>query len=97
MNVYSLDIQIIATAYIVAESEEQALEIANRDLTETGIEFSDRHQSIGDNICLDGTVFANLVDNDEEIALSPAMSLNTRAGAYTLDQIDLAEELEDVD
>jgi hypothetical protein len=95
VNVYSIDVPIVATAYIVAESPEAALEIANRDLADTGIHFSDGYQPLGDNLCIDGCTYDLLLDNDEEIALSPAMSLNEKS--YSLDDIDLVEEFDDAD
>lgn len=89
MNLYSINIPIIATAYILAEDENQALHIANRDLTNTGLEFSSRHQSVGNNVCIDGQPYTGLYDNEEEIALSPAMSLNR--ARYRLDEIEEVE------
>lgn len=93
MKLFSLDIPLVATAYIKADSAEQALKLANEWMTETGIEFSSRHQNIGEQLCIDGCPYACLARNDEAIALSPAMSLNTKA--YVLDDIEpVAFELE---
>lgn len=89
VNVFRIDIPVYATAYITAESADEALKIANSDLTETSVEFSDRHQSLGDSICMDGRPFTCLIDNDERIALSPIMSLNRRR--YLADDIELTE------
>jgi hypothetical protein len=42
VNVYSIDIKICATAYIKAETEEQAMEIAKREFVEnSGMELPD--------------------------------------------------------
>ena len=96
VNVYSIDIPLVATAYIKANSPEEALDIANAELTDRGLEFSNRYQPIGEAVCMDGGSFEGLLDNEEDIALSPAVSLN--ASKYCLRDIDLAEELEvDVD
>lgn len=95
MNVYSIDILIGGTAYIKAESEEEALSIAKSNMDLVGIEFSDRYQPIGDNICMDGRSFQNLIDHDEEIALSPVMTIHKvwDKGATP----EFVEELEDVE
>jgi hypothetical protein len=93
VNVYSLDIQIAATAYIKAESEEEARNIAS-DLPNDFIEFSDRHQTVGDDICVDGTPFRGLWENDETTALSPAMTIT---GVSNLEGLELVEEDIDVE
>jgi hypothetical protein len=93
VNLYQLNVNIVGTAYIKAESQEQALEIANRDLRDVGLEFSDRHDPIGDNICVDGCQFDGLLDNDEEIAFSPAFSINADQNEFTLDDVSFEEEL----
>jgi hypothetical protein len=92
MNVYSIDVRIVATAYIKAESEAEALEII-RGVKDTGLEFSSRHQSIDDDICVDGGDYRSLYDNDESIALSPAMTLVEPIG----EDLDLSEEDIDVE
>lgn len=93
MNVYSIDIQVAATAYIKAESEEQALEIAT-SLVNEGLEFSSRHQTIGDDVCMDGSQFRDLHDNDETTALSPAMTV---IGTFNGQGVELVEEDIDVE
>lgn len=95
MKLYQLNVNIVGTAYIKAESEEQALEIANRDLRDVGLEFSDRHQPIGDNICIDGCPFEGLVDNDEDIAFSPAFSINAEQNEFSASDISFEEDLVD--
>jgi hypothetical protein len=93
VNVYSINIPIVATAYIVAENGGEALAIANRYLTDTGIHFSDRYQELDANICIDGGSYDSLLENEQEIALSPAMSLNEKY--YSSEEIELVEELEE--
>lgn len=39
MNVYGINLQLIATAYIVAESEDEAKKIIARELTDCGAEL----------------------------------------------------------
>ena len=91
MNIYSIDVQIVGTAYIKAESEEEALKIAN-SLPNEFLEFSNGHQCIGDDICMDGGSYQGLADNDEPVALSPAMTIT---GVFNGEGIELVEELED--
>lgn len=80
MNIYSLDVKVGATAYIKADTPEQALELAKQHMTYTGIQFSDRHQNLdeaGDPvICMDGRPYPALAENEEVIALSPVMTIH---------------------
>lgn len=90
MRLFKLDVPIWATAYIKANSAEEALNIANAEMIETGIELSDRHQSVSEAICIDGRPYACLKDNEEDIALSPAMSFDTnRYGIAMIEEVDL--------
>lgn len=86
MKLYGIDVDINATAYIKAETREEALAIARRDLTNTGLELSSRHWSLGDNLCVDGRSYECLLENEEDIALSPAMSINEQQ--FRLDDVD---------
>lgn len=90
-QVYSIDIKICATAYIVAESLEEAQDLAN-DLEDKGIELSSRYQPIGDDMCIDGSSYEALAENDERVALSPAMTIH---GLWTKsDTVELVEAIE---
>lgn len=99
MKLFSTDIMICATAYIKAESEEEALKIAQAELKDRGIEFSNRYQGLDDNLCIDGRPYECLLDNDEEVALSPAMTIHgpwhsttVVGGTHTLDEVEVEEE-----
>lgn len=96
MNVYSFDVNLVGTAYIKANDPEDALKIAET-LVDTGLEFSDRHQYLGDDICMDGGSFRGLYDNDEAIAFSPAMSINGEDNHFSSDSLQLVEEDIDVE
>jgi hypothetical protein len=90
-NIYSIEIKICATAYIVAGSEAEAQQLADT-LADEAIEFSDRHQNVGENICVDGRSYDAMADNDEPIALSPVMTVH---GAWSDDsEVELVEVLE---
>jgi hypothetical protein len=91
-KLFSIDVPIFATAYIKADTAEDALNLANAELRDRGIEFSNRYQQLDDNICMDGAPFESLFDNDEEIALSPAMSFSD--GKLGIAQIDGCREVE---
>jgi hypothetical protein len=93
VNVYSIDIQVAATAYIKAESEEEARKIASA-LPNEFLEFSNGHQLIGDDICMDGCQYRGLYDNNETTALSPAMTIT---GTFNGTGLELVEEDIDVE
>lgn len=95
MKIFSIDVRIVATAYIKADSEEEALALA-RGMRGGGIEISSRHQAAGDNICFDGGAYSGLADNDEDIALSPAMTIAALCGEEDgTDGVSFVEEIED--
>ena len=92
-RLFSIDVPLFATAYIRAENEREALNIANAELRGRGIEFSNRYQSIDDNLCIDGAPFDRVMENDEEIALSPAMTLGDgKFGIAMIEEVDLEDE-----
>lgn len=85
-KLYSGDITITATAYVIATNEEEARQKIEA-LRNTGIEFSSRRQEIGDNLCITGESYSA---DMPEVSLSPAMTINdspSRACVW------LAEEL----
>jgi hypothetical protein len=88
-KLYSADVAIIATAYFVAESEEQAQKMAN-SLISQPIQFSDRRQDVGvdGEIIITGETYG--VDMPE-ISLSPAMTINQPQSRVYF-QEDLEEE-----
>lgn len=94
MNLYSIDINVIATAYIKAETQEDAQAIAE-GLTDSGIELSSRYQFAGDDICVDGRDYRALLGNDEPTALSPAMTIQSLCGAKVVDFVEDLEAEED--
>lgn len=92
-KLFSVDVAIIATAYIVAASEEEAQEIAN-GLTDQALEFSSRQQHVGvdDEIIITGESYSA---DMPEISLSPAMTLVGPQGREVDFQEELVEESED--
>lgn len=77
MNVYSVDIDVVATAYIVAESEEEARKIIQTELTGTGTELLE--ESPGGFVR--GARFETLIEEIEDdihlprATISPAVTL----------------------
>jgi hypothetical protein len=95
-KLFSIDVPIFATAYIKADTAEDALNLANAELRDRGIEFSNRYQQLDDNICMDGAPFESLFDNDEEIALSPAMSFSDgKLGIAQIEEVEVEAEAEE--
>lgn len=87
MKVYSTDIKLYATAYIVADSEEEALEIA-KSLANTTLDLPEGYA--GDSIEIWGGSFHNEMP---ELTLSPAMTI---AALEEQDlSLDLSEEIDD--
>jgi hypothetical protein len=91
-KLFSVDVAIIATAYIVADSEAEAQEIAN-SLADEALEFSSRQQHVG--------VDAEIVITGEsysadmpELTLSPAMTVVGVQGRTVDYQEDLPEEVD---
>jgi hypothetical protein len=93
MKLFATELMICATAYIRAETPAQALTIAQRDLADQGLEFCNRWQGIDANICMDGRPFEVLLDNDEDIALSPAVTVVTKQ--FRLNRIEEAHDFEE--
>lgn len=75
MKLFSIEINVVATAYIRADTAEEAAELARKHLVDTGIILSSRHQPCGENICIDGRSYEDTIKNEEPIALSPAMKI----------------------
>jgi hypothetical protein len=87
-KLFQVDVALIATAYILADSEEEAQKMA-MDKARTGIEFSGRRQEIGEDLFMTGEVFS---PDMPEFSLSPAMTFGAPQGkAY------LTEEFEEED
>lgn len=87
-EIYSIELRICATAYIVADNEAEAQRLAD-ELADTGMELSSRYQPAGEGICIAGGSYASLVDNAEPVALSPAMTVH---GSWTDgDKVELVE------
>jgi hypothetical protein len=81
MNVYSIDVRVYATAYIKANSAEEALEIA-KGLKDSALEVDDA----GSDVEISG---AMLDDPDlPDVSLSPAMTV---VGPDDGDEPSLAE------
>ena len=75
MKLFSLDISIVATAYIRAETPEEAAELARQHLVDSEMQLSSRYAPMGENICIDGSSFEQTIENEEAIAFSPAMTI----------------------
>lgn len=71
MNLYSIDIKICATAYIKAESEEEAMKIAKEQLADTGMELPDNLDWL--ELPITGKEFDS--PDLPDVSLSPAMTL----------------------
>jgi hypothetical protein len=84
MNVYSIDVKIYATAYIRAETQEQALEIA-RELKDTALNFPDYVDS-------DPMISGRQYDDPDlpDLSLSPIMTIH---GPDAEDTPNFVEEL----
>ena len=87
-KLFSIEVTIIATAYIVAESAAEAQGIAS-DLTDTGIEFGSRRQDIGDDLCVTGESYS---EDMPTVSLSPAMTLQGIVWGATVDEVEDFEE-----
>jgi hypothetical protein len=92
-KLFSGEIMIAATVYVVADSEEEARK-AIEDLHGNGIEFSDRRQMIGEDLWMTGESFnADM----PAVSLSPAMTIQdspTRPSVWLCEE-DLGEEEEE--
>jgi len=86
-KLYNADITITATAYVVAENEDEARAKISA-LHNTGIEFSDRRQQVSDDLFVTGETYG--IDMPE-LSLSPAMTINYSA---TRPYVCLVQELD---
>lgn len=69
MKIYRVEIEVAATAYIVADSEARARELAAEHLTNNGHELTEDE-------LVSGASFGTLLEADEEdVTLSPAITL----------------------
>lgn len=92
-KVFSGEILIAATVYVVAETEEEARKEIE-GLQGSGIEFSDRRQMIGEDLWMTGESFnADM----PALSLSPAMTIQESAdpvSVWLADELDEEEEEE---
>jgi hypothetical protein len=92
-KMYSIEVPICATAYIKAHSPQEALAIANNELADTGVEFSNGYQSIGEAVCMDGRPYSCLFDNEEDVALSPAVTFTAKGfDIFDIDTVEIEEQ-----
>jgi hypothetical protein len=92
LKCFSIDVRIMATAYILAETAEEAQDKADH-LTSTGLEFSRRRELIGDSTVGDIWITGETYNRDmPEISLSPAMTL-----ACAERRVDLVEDFDEED
>ncbi len=85
-KLFNADITITATAYVIAENEDEAREKISA-LQGDYIEFSDRRQQVADNLFVTGETYG---PDMPELSLSPAMTINYSA---TRPYVCLVEEL----
>lgn len=71
MKLYTTDITVAATAYVLADSDEEAVRMFNA-LHGEEVKFSARRQVIGDGIEMSGCQFG---PNMPEVSLSPVMTI----------------------
>jgi hypothetical protein len=94
-QLFSMDLRLYATAYVVAESPEEAM-AKLREVTDGnwGLEFANGHQVLNEGkICMDGREFPHLFKNAEEIALSPALTIDKQFLPITmLERVELEPE-----
>ena len=94
-RLFQTEIMICASVYIMAETVEEANEIAD-ELTndQHQLQFSDRRQMIGDDIYMTGETFSA---DMPEISLSPVMTIQsspTKASCYETDDLGSDDEEE---
>lgn len=76
-KVYHVDVLLVATAYIVADSEQEAAILANEafgDGREGGHEASVSDSTMFGDVPVSGAPFGALVEGDEYVTLSPALT-----------------------
>jgi hypothetical protein len=88
VKLFSIDVKIYATAYILAETEEEAQEAAN-GLKSSYIEVQCGY--VGDDLEICGGTFS---PDMPELSLSPAMTIH---GPDEGDTVELVEEFEEED
>jgi hypothetical protein len=87
MNVYSIDVRIVATAYIKAESEAEAKQIAAAQLAGSQLCLPDRVSQPEGCVEIFGLEYSH--PDMPAVSLSPAMSVDGPADA----EPELVEEL----
>jgi hypothetical protein len=90
LNVWSIDVKIYGTAYIKAETAEEALKIAQA-LKGEAIQFSDRRQQVSEDIFVTGERYTKDLP---PVSLSPVMELHGPDEGVVP---NLSDELEDED
>lgn len=83
MPLYRIDVEVAATAYIVADNEADALEMARTQFTQTGGELP--LGDVADGVVIDGGEFNPTMP---EVSLSPAVTFVKLHG----DRMELVEE-----
>lgn len=91
-KLFNADITITATAYVIAENEDEAREKISA-LQGGYIEFSDRRQQVADDLFVTGETYGH---DMPELSLSPAMTINHSATRpYVCLVAELGEEEEE--
>jgi hypothetical protein len=89
MKIFSTDITVIMTAYILAESEDEAKQIA-AGMADSGLEFSSSTEWCGDDTCMTGASYESMLEDPDDFAtinLSPACTIESVS-----DGLELVEE-----
>lgn len=90
MKLFSLDINIVATAYIRAETPEEAQELARKHLVDSDMHLSDRHTPVNEDVCIDGSSYEQTIENEEPIAFSPAMTIvGPYENKFEVEEVDI--------
>lgn len=88
-KLFSMGVTIHATAYVLADSEEEAVAKCREACMDSAIYLSDRRQEAGDMIITGETYSPDM----PEVSLSPAMTV----GEVDAKSVDLAEDFEPED
>jgi hypothetical protein len=87
MKVFSIDVRMVATAYIRAETHEAAVELVQRQLHETGLDLEVGYMN---DVPISGLQYHD--PELPEVSLSPAMTI---VGPADDDALEMVEDLTD--
>lgn len=90
MKMFSVDINVVATAYIIAEDEAEARELVAKELVDTGVELLE--ESSGGFVR--GSTFETMLEeiaddeHDTRVTISPAITLVGPGPNYDLEELE---------